>query len=122
MRNIPIAHSAEVSRVERERFFDALSRAHQGALVTLAVNGREEVSLRPFEGLSCDYEDVIVHLGGATEIAHLGHIVPRVSHVFAETTGEGADVAIEMLSRDGTRTVVQFASPMRPEITDPAVE
>jgi hypothetical protein len=107
---------------ERKQFLSRFSRLHRGALVSLSVDGREQVLDQPFRGVSCDDGDLIVHLGDGAHAAHLGRRVTRVSSVSLEQTDEGADLGLAIRTKSGQRTEVRFRSPMRADLLDPAVE
>jgi len=107
---------------DREHFFSSFSRLHRGALIALNVDAHVVVADEPFGGISCDTGELIVHVGNGARRLHLGHRIPRVRGVQLEQTDEGADAAVEITSRDGTRTVVRFLSPLLPELLETAVE
>ena len=112
----------DISASERDRFFAAFSRLHDGAPVTLRVDASEVVGDQPFRGISCDGPDIVVHVGEGPEREHLGHRVTYPGKVRLEQTEEGADAALDIVSNDGEHTIVRFRWPMRPELLDPAVE
>ena len=112
----------EIPVTERRHVFAELSQLHRGAIITLRVNGRDVVSGQPLRGISCDGSSVVVHVGNGDRSLHYGHRVARVGTIHVQQTDEGADAAVDMLSADGTKTIVRFRSPMLPELLDPAVE
>lgn len=111
----------EIAITDRRPFFTCFSTLHDGALVTLRADGRDEVIDQPFHGLSVDGNDVIINTGSVRG-PHHGHRVPHVTRVRLEQTDEGADAAIAMISEDGSRTDVRFRSPMRGDLLESAVE
>jgi hypothetical protein len=112
----------QISGSARAPFFASLSRLHAGALVTLRVGAHDEVVDEPFRGVSEDGGDVVIHTGDGPDAAHLAHRVNHPASVALLQTDEGADVAVEILSKDGTRTEIRFRSPIRADLLDPAVE
>ncbi len=106
----------EIAATDRRSFFSRFSKLHDGALVSVRVEARDEVIDQPFHGLSTDADDVIVNTRDH------GHRVLHVKKVRLVQTDEGADAGIAMTSDDGTRTDVCFRSPMRAEVLDPLVE
>ena len=111
-----------IAATDRSSFFSCFSKLHAGALVTVRVDTRDEVVNQPFRGVSVDGTDVIVITGDGAGAPHHGHRVLHVADVRLVQTDEGADAAIAMKSDDGTRTDVQFRSPIRADLLDPAVE
>ena len=111
-----------IATADRAPFFARFSKLHRGSLVTLRVNARDEVVDQPFRGFSEDGADVVIHTGDGPKAPHLGHRVSDAARVALEQTDEGADAAVAIVSRDGTRTELRFRSPIRADLLDPAVE
>jgi len=103
---------------------DSFSRKHAGWRVSLRTTdpgGEETFAARdvPLIGVARtapDTKDIEVALGDRRE--HVAHIVADATAVRVELTAEGADRALVIDSADGTRTTLQFASPMRSEEVD----
>jgi len=112
----------DIATAERAPFFSRFSKLHAGALVTLRVGARDEVVDQPFRGVSEDGTDVVIRTGKGSGAPHAGHRVPNAVAVALEETDEGADAAVAIVSRDGSRTELRFRSPMRADLLDPAVE
>ena len=112
----------DIATADRKPFFARFSRLHAGALVTLRVGARDEVVDQPFRGLSEDGTDVVIHTGRGLNASHLAHRVCQAATIALRQTDEGTDAAVAIISRDGTRTEVQFHSPMDADLLDPAVE
>ena len=112
----------DIAIADRAPFFSRLSELHRGAFVTLRVGARDEVVGQPFRGVSEDGEDVVIYTGDPARAPHLGRRVPHAVRVALEQTDEGADAAVAIVSRDGTRTELRFRSPIRADLLDPAVE
>jgi hypothetical protein len=105
--------------------FDDMSRAYDGALVSLEIVGDEigaqpEVVNQPLRGISSDRSGVTIRL--AKPRLHLEHRVPNPTDVRIVETDEGAVMAVEIEENSGTHTLLSFRSPARPELFDPAVE
>ena len=49
---------------------------------------------------------------------HLTHLVHDVTRISLERTDAGADVALQIVSADGTTTLVRFRSPALPDTVD----
>jgi len=102
---------------------DSFSRTHAGWRVsvrTTTAGGEETFAARdvPLVGVARtapDTQDIEVAVGDRD---HVAHIIPDATAVRVELTPEGADRALVIDSADGTRTTLQFESPMRPEEVD----
>lgn len=106
--------------------FDDLSRAFDGALVSLEIVGDDigaqpEVIHRSLQGISSDRSGVTIRIAKAPAM-HLQHRVPHPKEVRIVETDEGAVMAVEIEENEGTHTLLHFHSPARPELFDPAVE
>lgn len=112
----------DIATAARSPFFSRFSKLHVGGLVTFRVRARDEVVDQPFRGLSEDGADVVIQTGDGPGAPHPGHRVSNVATVALEQTDEGADAAVAIVSRDGTRTELRFRSPIRADLLDPAAE
>ena len=106
--------------------FDDLSRAFDGAMVSLEIVGKEfgaqpEVVDQSLRGISSDRSGVTIRVARPRTM-HLEHRVPRPKEVRIVETDEGAVMAVEIEENEGTHTLLHFRSPARPEMFDPAVE
>jgi Family of unknown function (DUF5335) len=117
----------EILRNEWSEFFDSFSRKHQGWLVTLQILGSDigaQVAERDlaFEGIVAECNDVqgdeIAIMIGAKSDGHITHSLNRPTQVSLELTEEGADAALAIRSVDGSTALLQFRSPMLPEMVD----
>jgi hypothetical protein len=114
-------HTRTIPHESWRQELDDLSRAYDGALVSIEVVGDEfgaqpEVIDQPLRGISADRSGVTI------SIAQLDHYMPHPRDVRIVTEDEGAVVAVEVEESGGTNTLLHFRSPARPEIFDPAVE
>ena len=106
--------------------FDDLSRAFDGAMVSLEIIGEEigaqpEVIAQSLRGISSDRSGVTIRVDRPRTM-HLEHRVPHPKEVRIVETDEGAVMAVEIEENEGTHTLLHFRSPARPELFDPAVE
>jgi len=119
--------SRAIPPAEWTAFLDAFSRSHAGWLTTLQIVSEKapvEVEARrlPLEGIVADEEKglgrrISIFLGweGRTRLTHA---VVAPSLLRQEQTGEGADVGLELVAGDGTKTLLRFSSPTRPVLAD----
>lgn len=107
-------------------FLDSFSRSHAGWLTSLQIVSEKapvEVEARrlPLEGIVADEKEagrrISIFLGweGRTRLTHA---VVSPSLVRQEQTAEGADVGLELVAGDGTKTLLRFSSPTRPALAD----
>ena len=107
------------------RTLDDLSRAFDGAIVSLEILGNDapgqaEVLDQPLRGLSSDRSGVTIRF--AKPAGHLEHLIAHPTDLRIVETDEGAVMAVEIEEREGAHTLLHFRSPARPEMFDPAVE
>lgn len=113
----------EIPRGEWLSFLDGFSRQHEGWLVTLEVpeeQGRSEVEAKDLklEGITPEHSEghdrISIALGMEPD-DHLTHFVsdPR-RLMFMEDEG-GGHIGLQIEAADGSRTVVRFRRPARPE-------
>ena len=119
-------HTKTIPSTQWQQTFDDLSRAYDGAMVSLEIVGDEvgaqpEVVEQPLQGISSDRSGVTIRVAKPRAM-HLEHRVPNPSEVRIVETDEGAVMAVEIEESEGTHTLLHFRSPMRPELFDPAVE
>jgi hypothetical protein len=114
----------EIARDSWREFLDSFSRQHDAWLVTVEVTGAdigaqvegEDLRLR---GITADEDGrgISIMLEPAAG-EHVTHIVTAPTQVWLQQTSEGADVALQINSADGTATIVRFRSAIRPEAVD----
>ena len=105
---------------------DDLSRAYDGAIVSLEIVGNEvgaqpEVFNQPLRGLTSDRGGVTIRIAKPAGI-QLEHLIAHPTELRIVESDEGAVMAVEIEESGGTHTLVHFRSPARPELFDPAVE
>jgi hypothetical protein len=119
-------HTVDVSREDWPRFLREFSSIHDGWLVSLEVMDADlgvqpqlrSVPLRGVVAETTSREPSIIIAGGRAEDGHITHTVHEPTHVRVERTPEGADVALEIESADGVRTLVRFKTVALPETVD----
>jgi len=103
-------------------FFDGFSRRHQGWLVDLevlgsAIGAQLEAEDLPLEGISADRHRKNISIAFLRDGRIVEHFVNQPEKVHVEEEG-GAEVAIEIESKDGPTTIVTFRSAAAPEEVD----
>jgi hypothetical protein len=120
----------EVPREEWADYLDTFSRQHEGWLVTVEVLGTEigarvEAEGKPLEGIAADLkgggEGLILIIMGRTPAESVTHNITAPVHVRIEQAENGADMALQIESSDGTTTLVRLRSAMLPEMVDGVV-
>jgi hypothetical protein len=125
MGETPVMKNRQVPRAEWYQFFRAFSRVHQGWLTTLRVlsgglGAQVEARDLPLEGVVSDESSVgpiTISLGGGLS-THIEHRVFDPLQVWVERTEDGAEAAVEIESKDGTKTLLEFSSAALPETVD----
>jgi Family of unknown function (DUF5335) len=88
------------------------------------IGAQPQVDNLPLLGISADrsdHDDTIAVSVGRSGTDQFTHIVHGVTHIFVERTDEGADVAIQVQSADGTTTILRFRAAALPETVDGVV-
>ena len=115
-----------IARGDWVRALTGFTQRHDGWLVSLDVIRPQGTAQREFEnlpllGVSSDH---LTHEGTlAISVSwspgeHLTHIVRSVARLSIEQTAAGADAALWIDGRDGTRTVLRFRVAALPETVD----
>lgn len=115
-----------VPREQWNNFFDSFSRQHEGWLATLEVfdndiGAQEQARELPLSGISLSSakdEDSIALMLGKEPGDHVTHIIEEPEQVWVEKTVEGVSAALEIESKDQTKTLLRFRSPALPELVD----
>jgi len=121
----------EIKRSEWQGFFNIFSRQHEGWLATLEILGpdmgaQEEGHELALEGVSLssgadENESISIDLGRSAD-EYVSHSIPEPARVWVEQTDEGANAALEIEAKDGTRALLRFRSAVRPELVDGVVQ
>ncbi len=119
--------SREIPREQWVAFLDGFSRQHQGWLVDVLVsqNGQEnQVEARelPLDSIAASLKhgddntiSVILEQG---QNQYLTHSISNTVRILVEKTAGGADAGLEIDAADGSKTFVNFRSPVSPETVD----
>ena len=114
-----------IDRSEWTNFVDAFSRRHDGWLVCVAIEDgsasrRYMAHDVPLRGVAAELDDDISSMMVFTgdTAPHTTHFVAHATGLEVEETREGADAALTITDESGVRTIVEFRSPMRPELVD----
>jgi hypothetical protein len=114
-----------IDRSEWTNFADAFSRLHDGWLVSVAFEDGSaprryvdhDVPLRGVVAeLDDDISSMMVFTGDTAP--HATHFVGHATGLEIEETPDGADAALTITDESGARTILEFRSPMRPELVD----
>jgi hypothetical protein len=114
------AESGEIKPDQWESFFREFSKRNQSRATRMETFGdlgaQEEEQDLPLNGVSVDERGTdaprieIMLGGGPSDERHLTHTITRAARVFAKTSADGHDEAIEIEDADGTKTLLQFES------------
>lgn len=117
-----------IDRQEWTAFVDAFSRRHDGWLISVSVEhgaGTRRYLTRdtPLRGVVAESNDdtgtMMVFTGDT--VPHATHFVERPVSLAVEETAEGAEAKLTITDDSGARTIIEFRSPMRPELVDGVV-
>jgi hypothetical protein len=121
--------SREIARGDWGSFLEVFSRQHEGWLATLEVVGPDIAQPAagefPLKGVALtsvvgESEGITINLSKAPE-DHVKHTIIEPTHVWLVQTQEGANAGLEIVSADGTKTLLRFRSPVLPEFVDGVV-
>ena len=111
-----------VPRAEWFNFFGAFTRQHARWVTTLwllgpRVGAQVEARDLPLEGIVADplATSISIHLGGMPG-KNIEHPVATPISVWLEMTDEGTVAALGINSADGTTTLLEFRSPVQPNL------
>jgi hypothetical protein len=115
--------TVEVPREEWPRALDQFTAIHQGWVVSLDVLGSDigaqpEITGLPLIGVTADPHrepgNITISAARAAN-EHVTHIIEAPEHLYIERTDEGADAALEIEARDGTKNILRFRATALPE-------
>ena len=107
----PQLRNRQIPKSEWVAFLEDFSRRHLDRLATVEVLGplgaQVEARELPLMGLSCEPSgrSVTIYLGHALD-QHLEHPIDAPWDIWVEMGENGAELALEVESRDGTRTIL----------------
>jgi hypothetical protein len=116
----------EIPRDQWVAFFNGFSTRHEGWYVNVRVIGSDigaqpEFKQLPLLGISADLkdnEDFVNITVGKTEHERMTHTATGATRVWLKQADNGADEALEIESKDGTKTLVTFRASVLPESLD----
>jgi Family of unknown function (DUF5335) len=116
----------EIPRADWAAWLSGFTASHRDWLVSVDVLNPEfgaqpQVSNLPLLGVSAErvnYDDTVAVTVGRSPREHLSHLVHRVTSIAVERTEKGAEAALQIVSADGTTTLLRFRSPALPETVD----
>jgi hypothetical protein len=116
--------------VPREAWAQALNEfnaIHEGWLVSLDVLGptigaQPEINNLPLLGISVDQTDhadtIMISAAARSTAEHVTHTIHATTRVYIERREDGADVALQIESADGTTAILRFRATALPETLD----
>jgi hypothetical protein len=119
--------------IPREAWAPTLNRftaIHEGWLVSLDVLGStvggaqsqiRDLPLLSVAADTSDHEEIIAISASRSADEHITHRVYAPTRVHLERREDGADVALQIESADGTRTILRFRAAALPEMVDGVV-
>lgn len=118
--------TVEVPREAWTSTLDEFSAIHEGWLVSLDVLGpsigaQPEVNNLPLLGVSADrakHDGTITISAGRSAAEHITHTIHAPWRVYIERREDGADVALQIESADGTKAILRFRVAALPETLD----
>jgi hypothetical protein len=108
------------------RTLDEFSALHDGWIVSLDVLAPEigaqpEIRQLPLRGVTADTDShgaAITIAAALSDGEQITHIVHAPTHVRIERTNDGADVALQIESRDGAAAILRLTTVARPDTVD----
>ncbi len=116
----------EIPRNEWVTFFNTFSKRHEGWFVNVRVVGSDVGAQREFKqfplvGINADLkdnEDFVNVTVGKTVDSHDMHSIAGATRVWLKQAESGADEALEIEAKDGTKTLITLRSAVLPESLD----
>jgi hypothetical protein len=118
-------HTIELAREDWTQAVKEFSAIHEGWLVSLDIlspdiGAQPAITHLPLVGVSFEAAE-----GGRMTIAagrsaddHITHTIQAPNHVWIARTNAGADVALEIESADGTKTILRLKTVALPDTVD----
>ena len=118
--------TVEIPREAWTSTLDDFSAIHDGWLFSLdvmssSIGAQPQLDNLPLLGVSAEPVDrggAITISAGSAEIGHITHTIHGPSRVLIERREDGADVAMQIESADGTRAILRFRVAALPETVD----
>ncbi len=124
MQTVEIPHAAWAHTLNE---FTAI---HEGWLVSLdvlapTIGAQLEINNLPLLGVSVDrvdHDEAITISAARAAAEHITHTIRAATRVYIERREDGADVALQIESADGTKTILRFRATALPETLDGVVD
>ena len=121
--------TVEVPREAWARTLNEFTAIHEGWLMSLEVlspiiGAHPEISNLPLLGVSADrvdHDDAITISAARGAADYTTHTIRAATRVYIERREDGADVALQIESADGTKTILRFRATALPETLDGVV-
>ena len=118
--------TVEIPRKAWAQTLNEFTAIHEGWLVSLDVLGptigaQPEINNLPLLGVSADRadRDGTIMISAARSVGdHITHTIHAATRVYIERREDGADVALQIESADGTKTILRFRAVALPETLD----
>ena len=116
----------EIPRRQWPKFLNDFSRDHNGWFVSLEVRrsvigNQLAAASKPLLGVSPDGDAISISVGTRPD-TYIDHRVTDAEHIWLEQNDEKNDVALQIDSSDGTKTLLRFRTTMNPAMLDRNVE
>lgn len=118
--------TVEIPQKDWVRTLNEFSAIHEGWLVSLdvlapTVGVRPQIRELPLRGVTAEsgtHGSAIMIAAARADGEHITHIIHSPTHVRIERTDEGADVALEIESDEGTAAILRFKTTALPNTVD----
>jgi hypothetical protein len=118
--------TVEIPRKAWTSTLDTFNAIHEGWLVSLdvlnaTIGAQPEIDNLPLVGVTVepgDHDGAITISAGSAAAGYVTHLIQAPSHVHIERRDDGADVALQIESADGTRAILRFRAAALPETVD----
>jgi hypothetical protein len=118
--------TVEIPREAWAQTLNEFTAIHEGWLISLDVLSPEigaqpEINNLPLLGVSADRADhdgSIVISAARSVGEHITHTIHAATRVYIERREDGADIALQIESADGTKTILRFRATALPETLD----
>ena len=119
-------HTVVIPRADWREKLDEFSTAHEGWRVSLElmdpeIGAQPEIDDLPLVGVTADLKEkdaTIVIAAESKPGDHVTHIIHMPARVQLEQNDAGADVALEIESKDHGKAILRFTTPASTETVD----
>lgn len=121
--------TVEIPREAWAQTLNEFTAIHEGWLVSLdvldpAIGAQPEIDNLPLLGVSADRVDRggTIMISAACSVGeHITHTIHGATRLYIERREDGADVALQIESADGVKTILRFRAAALPETLDGVV-